>query len=132
MDRPQDKPLDFTLVVAPDEEDDDYRDTQTRQLRDLIEDQIDEAEARLVTKDDLPANVRSGVMQIIGEVALKVLPSAVTGLFNLLRDRQKGKAERSYTIRVGVIEVTLPGEGTWEEAEERIKRLLELQNQRQP
>ncbi len=132
MERRQDKLLDFTLVIAPNEADDDYRDVQTRQLRDLIEDQIDEAEARLVTDDNLPANVRSGVMQVIGEIALKVLPSAVTGLFNLLRDWQKGKAERSITIKVGDIEVSLRGEATLEEVEESIKRLLALQNQRQP
>jgi len=131
MDTTNDKPLNLTLVVAPDEDDDNYRDEQTRLLRDLIEDQIDEVDAQLATGSNLPENVRAGEVVTIGQIALAVLPVAVTALFELLRDWRKGKAERSYTIEVGDIKVALPGEGTWEEAEERIKRLLELQNQTQ-
>ena len=135
MDTTNDKPLNLTLVVAPDEDDDNYRDEQTRLLRDLIEDQIDEVDAQLTTGSDLPENVRAGEVVTIGQIALAVLPAvlpvAVTALFELLRDWRKGKAERSYTIEVGDIKVALPGQGTWEEAEERIKRLLELQNQTQ-
>ncbi len=124
MNHNQNKPLKLTLVVAPDEEDDNYRDEQARLLRDLIEDQIDGAEAELVTGGSLPKGVRAGEVITAGVIALALLPITVKALLELLRDW----GNRRYKIKVGDIEVELPGDSTWEAAEDRIKRLLALQD----
>ena len=65
MDTTSDKQLNLTLVVAPDEDDDNYRDEQTRLLRDLIEDQIDEVDAQLAKGSDLPENIRCRSSKLI-------------------------------------------------------------------
>ena len=126
MTRQAQNPIHFEIIVAPEEEDGAYRDEQARLLRDLIEDQVDGAKAELVRSGKSPEGARAGEVVTLGHIALAVLPVAVTGLLGLLRDRYKARQERRYKIKVGDIEVELPGEASWEEAERRVSRLLEL------
>ena len=129
MEQDDRQPIEFTLLVAPDDPDNNFRDDQARQLRDLIEDQIDDAEADLVRGGALPDGARAVAEAVtVGHIALAVLPVALTGLFGLLRDWRRGKDERNYRIKVGDVEVELPGDTSWEEAEARIKKLLQMQN----
>ena len=121
------QPIEFTLLVAPDDPDNNFRDDQARQLRDLIEDQIDDAEADLARGGSLPDGARAAEAVAVGAIVLAALPVALTGLFGLLRDWRRGKTERNYRIKVGDVEVELPGDASWEEAEARVKKLLEMQ-----
>ncbi len=101
-------PLNITLIVNPDEDDEDYRDGLARELRRECEELDGVIEAELARGGEAPDGARAGELIEIGKVAIEALPGVLAPLIVAVQAwmlRDKGRTTR---IKVGDTELEIP------------------------
>lgn len=116
-------PLNITLIVNPDEDDEDYRDRLARELRRECEELDGVIEAELARGGEAPDGARAGELIEIGKVAIAALPGVLAPLIVAVQAwmlRDKGRTTR---IKVGDTELEIPVKMSPQEVLEFIERL---------